>query len=227
MKIKLDGKPIAKQRARHTTKGKFVVTYDPQSSDKIAVRNKLIKIVNEAINSEDKQTSIEASNLSRINSYSVDLTFYFPVNESDSTARKNAKLWGMELPTCKPDYDNLEKFYLDCANGVLWQDDRMIVDGRARKRYGNPARVEIEVMESPPVKLSSESESLYKMINPLELDQFLDDAFKLGKQNMYDHISFEGKVKNDWMEETASYLKRFIRRHRHQIMKISKLLEDE
>lgn len=34
-----------------------------------------------------------------------------------------------------PDKDNLEKLVFDSLNKILWQDDRIIVDGRSRKLY--------------------------------------------------------------------------------------------
>lgn len=36
----------------------------------------------------------------------------------------------------KPDLDNLIKFILDCASGILFEDDKQIISCNAMKKYG-------------------------------------------------------------------------------------------
>lgn len=38
----------------------------------------------------------------------------------------------------KPDWDNVGKIVSDAGNKIAWVDDRLIVDGRAVKRYAMP-----------------------------------------------------------------------------------------
>ena len=47
---------------------------------------------------------------------------------------KRGKSVKREVPSVKPDYDNLAKI-LDACNGVLWKDDALIVDSHIYKRY--------------------------------------------------------------------------------------------
>jgi Holliday junction resolvase RusA-like endonuclease len=39
-------------------------------------------------------------------------------------------------PRC--DWDNLGKGISDALTGIAWHDDEQVVDGRCRKRYGEP-----------------------------------------------------------------------------------------
>jgi Holliday junction resolvase RusA-like endonuclease len=62
---------------------------------------------------------------------------------------------GLVWKTTLPDSDNLVKAVLDGLNGVLWHDDRQVVDVRIRKFYAEKAgkaRVCLSVMviEDPP-----------------------------------------------------------------------------
>ena len=157
MKICLEGKPISKMRARYANRGNYVITYDPQAEAKESVSLRLMQKLQEALNNEIDEIAKEAFNITRARVFEVELWFYLPTNESDSEAQKNAKLWGLSHASNKPDYDNLEKFYLDCATGILWPDDRMIVDAKAYKRYGNPARVEMIVMPKEDMKMPPRS----------------------------------------------------------------------
>lgn len=60
-----------------------------------------------------------------------------------------AKIYLAELkllrPGKKPDIDNIVKLPFDALNGVLWEDDRYIVDLIARKWYSSTPRLEITV----------------------------------------------------------------------------------
>ncbi len=49
--------------------------------------------------------------------------------------------------TVKPDRSNLLKTVEDACNGILYHDDAQIIDGRIRKFYGTPARIELEIEE--------------------------------------------------------------------------------
>lgn len=222
MKLTIEGKPIAKMRARHANRGKFVVTYDPQKDDKETIRWRINLQLQEALASENKEIVMDASNLARSKAYEVELWFYLPTNDSDSEGQKNAKLWGFEMATCKPDYDNLEKFYLDCANGILWQDDRMIVDGHAHKRYGEPARVEITVMSKKELKLHPKAEGIFRIFGPSELKEFLKDANAIALQNKENVDTIEGDDKEAWLTSTACILSEFARKYAQSLQKIRK-----
>lgn len=48
-------------------------------------------------------------------------------------------------PTGAPDVLKLSRAVEDALTGVLWRDDALIVDEVIRKRFGEPARVEISI----------------------------------------------------------------------------------
>lgn len=78
----------------------------------------------------------------------VELWFYRPVQKSISKKERALRLTGAHRPTVKPDTDNFIKSTLDGLNGLLWEDDRQIVDIIAHKYYSDHPRIEIEVEET-------------------------------------------------------------------------------
>lgn len=48
--------------------------------------------------------------------------------------------------TVRPDVDKLIRACLDAMTGIVYQDDAQVVDVTARKHYGLPERLEIEVV---------------------------------------------------------------------------------
>lgn len=69
----------------------------------------------------------------------MDLDFYF---EKPPSAKHRK---GM---TVRPDKDKLERSVFDALKGILYANDAQIVDGRTRKLYGLPERVEIRIQEA-------------------------------------------------------------------------------
>jgi len=51
------------------------------------------------------------------------------------------------LPTGKPDIDNLLKALVDAMAGLLFLNDSQITSVTARKRYGDPPRIEVSLRE--------------------------------------------------------------------------------
>ncbi|WP_422446219.1 MULTISPECIES: RusA family crossover junction endodeoxyribonuclease [unclassified Endozoicomonas] len=60
----------------------------------------------------------------------------FPIPASWSKKKKQEAEAGMVRPAVKPDFDNVVKLYCDALNGIVWEDDKQIVDGRCIKVYG-------------------------------------------------------------------------------------------
>lgn len=59
----------------------------------------------------------------------------YPVPKSTSKKHRAAMLAGVELPTKKPDWDNIGKIICDALNGVAYKDDAQIVKSEFVKRY--------------------------------------------------------------------------------------------
>ena len=68
----------------------------------------------------------------------VDLEFTIQRPKSVSAKKR-------PYPTVRVDNDNLAKGVLDSANGILWDDDKQIVDLTVRKRYGDRPSIKISV----------------------------------------------------------------------------------
>nr|WP_257263950.1 RusA family crossover junction endodeoxyribonuclease [Endozoicomonas sp. ONNA2] len=60
----------------------------------------------------------------------------FPIPASRSKKKTGQAQAGLVRPAVKPDFDNVAKLYCDALNGILWEDDKQIVDGRCIKVYG-------------------------------------------------------------------------------------------
>ena len=56
------------------------------------------------------------------------------------------------LPTKKPDLENYLKLLLDALNKYLFTDDAQITTVHARKRFGNPPRIEFSIEPDEEVK---------------------------------------------------------------------------
>lgn len=75
---------------------------------------------------------------------SLDVTFYRPRPKGHYGAH-GVKKSAPKYPITRPDRTKLLRPLEDALTGVLWRDDSQIVDGNTKKRYGEPARVEIKV----------------------------------------------------------------------------------
>lgn len=75
----------------------------------------------------------------------VEITATHTVPASWSKKRRHEAISGLLAPTCKPDIDNIVKAIADGGNGVVWVDDKQIVDLRAIKRYGETPGVHVMV----------------------------------------------------------------------------------
>jgi len=126
--------PVQQQRPRATRFGKSIRLYDP----------KKVKQFKQTI-AEEAALTYRGKPLT--GSLAVTLVFYRPVQQSLSKVEKQRRIRGVHLPVVKPDLDNYVKSFLDALHGIYWQDDALITDLTASKRYGRQPRIEIEVEE--------------------------------------------------------------------------------
>src|SRR6185312_4652980 len=131
-KFVIIGDPIPKARHRTYVRGKFIKTYDIQHEKK----NKT---------AWDFKTQMLNQELKPFPGYlNVRMDFYFKTPESISTPKRNILFW-MEFPLIC-DLDNLAKFYLDCCNNIVFNDDRQITSLTCRKFFSKTPRTEITIM---------------------------------------------------------------------------------
>lgn len=91
------------------------------------------------------------SKLLTATAYAVELIFHMPVPHSWSEYKKNMCRWGRLYPISKPDVDNLEKFYLDVANEMIWKDDAAVVSMRSKKVYSDQPKTEMIIKPMNPM----------------------------------------------------------------------------
>jgi Holliday junction resolvase RusA-like endonuclease len=73
------------------------------------------------------------------------ITAFFPIPKSASKSRAADMERGFELPTKKPDTDNLAKIVLDALNGMAYHDDAQVVELTVIKTYSHVPRVEVSI----------------------------------------------------------------------------------
>ncbi len=66
----------------------------------------------------------------------IELNFFFPLPKRLSNKARIEKMGSPHITT--PDLDNLVKFYLDCANDILYKDDATVAQIITKKMYGIP-----------------------------------------------------------------------------------------
>gem|GEM_PF-1131874 len=233
MKIIIDGPPIAKKRHKCKCVHNHGFVYDPQVKDEMEPIKAEIKRQWELHyfdpNSEYHQ---EAHTIDRSETIFVSLTFYSPINKSDSNPRKNAKLWGLTRNTEKPDIDNLAKLYLDCMTGIIWPDDRIVASLFATKLYSARPQTIIEVISGYDLKQFLNI-GVIKVLETISPDQFRNIINDFGciihtitkgdeiyEKIIRDDCQLDRKI---FLSETAMLLVEFAKRHADKLKKIAKI----
>lgn len=78
------------------------------------------------------------------------VVFYRPRPQGHfGSGRNSGRLRDSEpgYPTTKPDTTKLLRGVEDALTGILWRDDSLVCVQQAEKRYGEPARIEVEARE--------------------------------------------------------------------------------
>ena len=73
------------------------------------------------------------------------LTAVMPIPMSWPKKKKAKALSGEIRPTVKPDSDNIEKVAYDSLNGIVYGDDKQIVDWGGTKIYGEEPKLIIRI----------------------------------------------------------------------------------
>lgn len=123
--ITIPGTPVGKGRPKFARRGNFVTTYTPE---KTANYENLVKIA--ASQSMGARMPIDGA-------VSVELSLFVTPPASWSNKKRTQALAGEIHPTSKPDIDNVLKGIADACNGIVWLDDKQIVDCRISKRYAD------------------------------------------------------------------------------------------
>ena len=129
--IDLYGEPTPMNRPRFARTKKSFVCYDNQSKIKEGFKWQ--------IKSQYRESPL-------ICPVVIDVSFYMPIPKSTPKRILNHMQLGQYHHIKKPDIDNLQKFLLDCLNGILFVDDSQVIEIRARKIYSSKVGTFIRVM---------------------------------------------------------------------------------
>ena len=78
----------------------------------------------------------------------ISVTFRTAIPQSFSKKKAEQALAGDIKPEKKPDVDNILKAVMDALNGVLYADDKLIVNASVMKRYARHEGLSIYVYEA-------------------------------------------------------------------------------
>jgi Holliday junction resolvase RusA-like endonuclease len=140
MKFIFYGEPIAKKRHRSRIKNHKIHTYYEQHSLVEALKFEMQGLL---MHFElEEQTEIATAD-----AFDVGLAFYLSYPKKFSKRKIKAIEEGLEKcpANTKPDIDNLEKFYLDVGNGILYKDDKEIICVKKFKCYSLNPRTEFTI----------------------------------------------------------------------------------
>ena len=124
-----------KSRPRFARQGTFVKTYTDAKT----------LTYEKSIQTYAKQAMGSTSPL--IGAVAAYLHIGIPIPPSYSKARQKACIEGLERPTKKPDIDNIVKAVLDGMNGIVYLDDKQVVDLHLTKVYSSKEGIDIMVKE--------------------------------------------------------------------------------
>ena len=129
------GDAVGKQRPRFARRGNFVSTYSPQKTktyeDEIRLMAKAAMGASEPL-----ETPVTVAIYIRVG-----------IPASFSKQKRKDALEGILKPTKKPDADNILKCFLDAMNGIVYLDDKPVVNIHLTKVYAETPAVEIMVKE--------------------------------------------------------------------------------
>ena len=130
----IPGQPVGQGRPRFTTKGRYPRAVDPPKSREY--KNLVKKLAYDAYQGEPLDGPIK-----------IKMIHYFEIPKSYSKKRKKACLEGIERPTKKPDIDNVYKGIADAMSGIIYQDDKQIVEDTQEQWYSLMPCVKVEVIQ--------------------------------------------------------------------------------
>ena len=139
--ITIPGTPVGKGRPRFARRGAFVTTYSPEKTQNYEA---LVKMA--ASNAMDGRSPMNGA-------VEIHLSLYITPPESWSKKKKAMALAGEVHPTTKPDIDNTLKGILDACNGIVWLDDKQVVNATVTKQYGDMAMA-VLIVHTFPMTLS-------------------------------------------------------------------------
>ena len=231
MKIVIPGIPFAKARHKCGCHGRKPFAYTDADSRRAVehVKAQMVTEWQKAIFNDNRGIVMEASRIAQAESFAVSLTFCFPVTQSLTVGQKNRQIWHLSQHTTKPDLDNLEKFYLDCANGIFWNDDCQVTSMQSIKMYDQNPRTIMEINVCTSNYFPPKARQLLSEFDPDSMKMFFCDAAYLSNgafEKVHAALAPDSTEK-DWaaLLSTLELLTMFALRWNSAIKKICKIGE--
>lgn len=128
------GEVVGKGRPRFSTRNGFPQAYTPKKTSDYE--------------KQIKSAYLEKYQPMMFESGAVGLVVLACIGVPKSASKKKKEhLIDYELPTKKPDADNIIKVVMDALNGLAYTDDSQIVNVFIRKRYGRESFIEVHLWE--------------------------------------------------------------------------------
>lgn len=137
MKFEFDIEPVEQARPRATRMGKEIRLYDPK---KVAIFKRQLGML-------ARQQMLDRGLEPYGGPLEVCMEFHRPVQASLSQKELARRLSGVHRPTVKPDLDNYIKSTSGALNGIIWEDDNLIVSLQAEKFYSERPHLVVEIRE--------------------------------------------------------------------------------
>ena len=135
VKFSVEGVPVGKGRPKFARRGNFVQAYTPTKT----------KTYEQQV--ADAARVAMGAKLRTMEPVQLNMDIFVPIPKSWSKIKRARALNGVEYPTTKPDIDNVAKAVFDAMNGIVFQDDKQIINHCITKRYSDNPRVEVRVYE--------------------------------------------------------------------------------
>ena len=129
------GAPVGKGRPKFARRGNFVQAYTPTKTKDYEA------LVQEAA------TKAMRGKFAFDGAVQINFGIFIEPPKSWSKKKRADALNGVIYPTTKPDWDNIVKGVQDACNGIVFVDDKQIINSSMTKRYAEIARVEVMAYE--------------------------------------------------------------------------------
>lgn len=133
--FRVNGEPVGKGRPKFSRRGDYVHAYTPKKTSDYEE-----KILFEFLASNCEEMPVYGKGIP----VKVELEIAFPIPQSYTKKRQARCRMGIEVPTKKPDVDNVIKM-LDALNGYAWHDDSQITEIVARKIYADEPYLDVRI----------------------------------------------------------------------------------
>ena len=125
LEIIIPGEPCAQGRPRFAVVRGRAVAFDPAKSKNY--KNFVKVLAMEAIEKQSwKYNELPLA---------FEIVVWQSIPKSKTKKFREAAAIGKEYPTVKPDVDNVAKTIMDALSGVVYKDDKQVVDLLIKKRY--------------------------------------------------------------------------------------------